>query len=786
MTQQIEEMKTAIMAIFQADETQQLNVSEISERIGISGSQGFKDLVKVMADLEANKTLNLDKSGKFRMPATERRVEGIFHANERGFGFVSLPVETEDPDIFIAPPNTNFAMNGDTVEVAIIKEAEENSRRGPEGKIVKVITRGIEEIVGEFMPYSDIQKEKTGLIGYVQSHAKKLNSYLIYLTDNGLHPQKGDMVQVDITKYPSVDAPGQMRGIAKEVLGNKNDPGVDVLSIVYQHDIKTDFPEEVRVQSEAIPDTVLPSDKVGRKDLTDQVVVTIDGDDSKDFDDAVNVHRLANGHYHLGVHIADVSYYVTEGSPLDAEALERGTSTYLTDRVIPMLPFRLSNGICSLNPDVERLALTCEMEFDEHGAVVDHQIFPSVIKSTARMTYNNVNRILEDQDPELRTTYAALVPMFDEMAELHEILLKKRHNRGAIDFEEDEAKIIVDENGKAIDIELRSRGLSERMIESFMLAANEMVAEHYSRAQAPFLYRIHETPDADKMKNFFEFITAYGIQAHGSSKKVSPKMLQEVLTQIEGKPEQPIITTMLLRSMQQAHYSDESLGHFGIAAEYYTHFTSPIRRYPDLIVHRLIHEYASHGMTVEEKEKWAPKLPPIAEQTSLEERRSIDTEREVVDLKKAEYMLDKVGNEYDAVISSATSFGMFIALPNTVEGLVHISQMKDDYYSFVESQLALVGEKTHKMYRIGQPVRVKVANVDLNAHSVDFELLKTDDVPLASAEILSKIEARPKRPARPRDHEKSGDKRNRRFDAKKGNGRRPRQSKESQQRTFKK
>ncbi|MED9788044.1 MAG: ribonuclease R, partial [Latilactobacillus curvatus] len=554
--------------------------------------------------------------------------------------------------------------------------------------------------------------------------------------------------------------------------------------IVYQHDIKTDFPEEVRLQSEAIPDTVLESDKLGRKDLTDQDVVTIDGDDSKDFDDAVNVKKLANGNYYLGVHIADVSYYVTEGSPLDVEALERGTSTYLTDRVIPMLPFRLSNGICSLNPDVERLALTCEMEINEHGVVVDHKIFPSVIKSTARMTYKNVNKILTDQDADLRAQYERLVPMFETMSELHEILLKKRHNRGAIDFEEDEAKIIVDENGKAIDIELRQRGLSERMIESFMLAANETVAEHYSTANAPFLYRIHETPDADKMKNFFEFITAYGIQAHGSSKKVTPMMLQEVLTQIEGQPEQPIITTMLLRSMQQAHYSDESLGHFGLGAEFYTHFTSPIRRYPDLMVHRLIHSYATNGMTIEEKEKWAPKLQPIAEQTSLEERRSIDTEREVVDLKKAEYMLDKVGNEYDAVISSVTSFGMFIALPSTVEGLVHISQMKDDYYSFVESQLALVGERTHKMFRIGQPVRVKVANVDLDAHSVDFELLAGEEVPLASAEILSKIEARPKRPARPRDHEKGGQ---RRGDQKKNNHpRRPAANKDSQKRTFKK
>lgn len=751
---ELETLKQKIIALFSQDYTLKLTVAQISDHLHISGAQGFKILVKVLADLEASQQLKMNDQGQFTSVQNSPLIKGIFRANDRGFGFVSHLEETDEPDLFIAPPNTNYAMNGDIVEVEIIKPALEGSDRGAEGKINQILERGVTEIVGEFMPYSDIQKEKTGMIGYIQSQAKKMVGFMIYIKDNGLHPQKGDMVQVEITDYPSVKLPKQMRGLAKKVLGNKNDPGVDVLAIVYQHGIKTEFEEATRAQADKVPDHVLESEKVNRRDLTDEIVVTIDGDDSKDFDDAVNVKKLANGNFYLGVHIADVSHYVTEGSTLDKEALERGTSTYLTDRVIPMLPFKLSNGICSLNPQVERLALTCEMEIDEHGDVIKHDIFPSVIKSTQRMTYKNVNKIIEDHDAEMINKYQTLVPMFEDMADLHEILYNKRHDRGAIDFEEPEAKIIVDENGKAIDIELRDRGTSERVIESFMLAANETVAEHFSKLKVPFIYRVHELPDAEKMKRFFEFITTYGIKATGDSKKVSPKMLQNVLTQVEDRPEKPIITTMLLRSMQQAKYADQSLGHFGLGAEYYTHFTSPIRRYPDLIVHRLIHDYVANGTDLAQKEKWSDKLAPIAEQTSQEERRSIDTEREVVDLKKAEFMLDKVGNEYDGVVSSATSFGLFIALDNTVEGLIHISNMKDDYYSFVETQLALVGERQHKIFRIGQPVRIKVSNVDLNAHSVDFELLNIDEMPLASADVLEKVKPRPKRPSRPRDHQK--------------------------------
>ncbi len=429
------------------------------------------------------------------------------------------------------------------------------------------------------------------------------------------------------------------------------------------------------------------------------------------------------------MHIADVSYYVTEDSPLDAETFERGTSTYLTDRVIPMLPFRLSNGICSLNPDVDRLAMSCDMEIDTKGNVVNHEIYQSVIRSHGRLTYNNVNKIL-DGDEALREQYADLVPMLEDMGELHKIMYKMRHERGAIDFEENEAQIIVDDLGFPIDIVIRERGTSERMIESFMLAANETVAEHYNRQHLPYIYRVHETPDEDRIKDFMEFIANFGITVPmPKGGHITPKMLQQVVTDVEGKPEEAMVNIKLLRSLKQARYSEDPLGHFGLAAKYYTHFTSPIRRYPDLIAHRLIRSYATDGHGDAVKEKWSEKLPGIAVQASTQERRSIDAERAVDDLKKAQFMLDKVGEEFDAVVSGVTSFGMFVALPNTVEGLVHISRMKDDYYSFVENQMALVGDRTKKTYRIGQTLRVKLDNVDVDQRQIDFSLIPSDDTP---------------------------------------------------------
>lgn len=707
-----------ILEFFRSNPDRRYTSEQIEDILRMHGASAFKRVVKALAVLEGEGKITLTNKDEFRMTQQTKILEGVFKANEKGFGFVRY--DDAEPDAFITRDHTLHAVNGDTVEIQILKPSNPWDDKGPEAKITKIIERSIDKLVGEFHPYSDVQVKKTGNFGYVQSHEKQVASYMIFISDKGLHPQMGDMVQVSIDEYPNDDHPQSMYGTALDIIGNKNDHGVDIISIVLDNDINPEFPKEVLDAAEEIPDHVTDEDRVGRKDLTDKTVITIDGDDSKDFDDAVEVEKLPNGHFHLGVHIADVTHYVREGSPIDQEAYERGTSTYLVDRVIPMLPFRLSNGICSLNPGEDRLALTCDMEIDEKGNILTHDIFPSVIQSKYRMTYNNVNEILKG-DELLNEEYADLTPMLKDMAELHKILFNKRHERGAIDFEETEAQIIVDENGKPIDIKLRNRGTSERMIESFMLAANETVAEHYNLSHVPFLYRIHEKPDEEKVKTFFESVAAIGAEVKGNLKDITPKMFQNVLAEVTDTPEEAVVTIMLLRSMQQAKYSDKALGHFGLAAKYYTHFTSPIRRYPDLTVHRMIHEYAENGFTDKEKEKWNERLAPIAEHTSARERKSIDAERAVDDLKKTEYMEDRVGEEFDAVVSSVTSFGMFIQLENTVEGLIHISNMKDDYYEFDEKSMSMHGRSTGKVFKVGQPIKVKLIRADTEQRKIDFE-----------------------------------------------------------------
>ena len=713
-----------ILEVFRSNPDRRYKSEQIEDILRMHGASAFKRVVKSLAVLEGESKIALTNKDEFKMATPETVVEGTFKGNDKGFGFVRY--DEVDPDAFISRDNTLHAVNGDTVEVKITKPSNPWIDKGPEGEITKIVERSLTKAVGEFHPYSDSQVEKTGHYGYVQSHEKKIASYMIFISDKGLHPQMGDMVQVSIDEYPNDKHPQSMEGTALEIIGNKNDPGVDIMSIVVDNDINPEFPNEVLKEAESIPDHVLDSDRVGRKDLTKNMVITIDGDDSKDFDDAVGLDMLPNGNFHLEVDIADVTHYVKEGSPLDEEAYARGTSTYLVDRVIPMLPFRLSNGICSLNPGEDRLALTCEMEIDHSGNVVKHEIYPSVIQSKYRMTYNNVNEILKG-DEELTEEYAPLVPMLKQMAQLHEILFNKRHQRGAIDFEETEAQIIVDENGKPIDIKLRERGTSEKMIESFMLAANETVAEHYNVKHVPFLYRVHEKPDEEKIKNFFEFAAAMGVQVKGNLKEITPKMFQNVLADVVGTPEEQVVTIMLLRSLQQARYSDEPLGHFGLAAKYYTHFTSPIRRYPDLTVHRMIHSYAENGFTDDEQAKWGNKLQEIAEHTSSRERISINAERAVDDLKKTEYMADQVGNTFDAVVSSVTSFGMFIQLDNTVEGLIHISNMKDDFYEFDEKSLSMHGRGTGKTFKVGQPIKVKLIRADVEHRQIDFERVLTPE-----------------------------------------------------------
>ncbi|MBA1434667.1 ribonuclease R [Bombilactobacillus bombi] len=729
-----------VLEIFRSFSERKYTAQQITDLLRLHGTTAYNRVLKALAILEGENKITVNNNNQFKLAPINQTVTGSFRANDRGFGFVRY--DDEEPDIFIARPNTLFAINDDEVEVKIIKPANPWGDNGAEGKITKILDHGVKSLVGEFMPYSDAQVKKTGLIGYVHSYEKKLANNPVFLKKTGLTPQMGDMVQVEIESYPNEQFPRSMVGIALKTLGNKNAPGVDEMTIVYQNDVKDEFPNEVLEEAQQIADHLQPTDWQGRRDNTHQQVVTIDGDDSKDFDDAVTVWQLENGNFHLGVHIADVTHYVKPGSWLDREAYERGTSTYLVDRVIPMLPFRLSNGICSLNPGEDRCTLTCDMEINHQGKVVNHEIYPSVIRSHARLTYNNVNKIL-DGDEQLCQEYQDLVPMLKQMAQLHDILFKMRHQRGAIDFEETEAQIIVDDQGKPLDIRLRERGTSEKMIESFMLAANETVAEHYNKMHVPFLYRVHEQPDPDKVKNFFEIANTFGLSVPGSSNDVTPKMFQAVLEKVAGQPQEAVITTMLLRSLQQAKYSPDPLGHFGLAATYYTHFTSPIRRYPDLMVHRMIHNYATEGTAKPVQDKWSEQLPEVAVHTSACERKSIDVERAVDDLKKAEFMADKVGQEYEGVINSVTSFGMFVSLENTVEGLVHISNMLDDYYEYHEQELALVGKTTHKTYTMGEPIKVRLIRADAQQRQVDFEpVLTPEEQKRADAEKKRRQEAK--------------------------------------------
>jgi ribonuclease R len=687
-----------------------LTVSELEEAMEIENSSQFKDFVKTLVYMEEKGLVVRTRSNRYGLPEKMSLVRGRVSAHAKGYAFV-VPEEPGYDDIFIPPGETNNALNGDIVLAKVTKESS-GARR--EGTIVRILERGVKQVVGTYTESANF--------GFVIPDDKKFNGDIFIPKHASKGAVEGHKVVVNITVYPE----GRMsaEGEVVQILGHRNDPGVDILSIIYKHGLPIEFPEDVMEQAQKVPDKISEEDIKGRRDLRNEIYVTIDGADAKDLDDAVSVTRLDNGNFKLGVSIADVSYYVTENSPIDKEAYERGTSVYLVDRVIPMIPHRLSNGICSLNPKVDRLTLTCEMEINERGVVVSHEIFESVIKTTERMTYSDVNKILVDQDEELREKYHDLVPMFEDMEELAAILRKKRMKRGAIDFDFKEAKVIVDDDGYPTDVVIRERSVAERLIEEFMLAANETVAEHFHWLELPFIYRIHEDPKEDKLQRFFEFITNFGLIVRGKANTVHPRALQEIIEEVQGKPEEMVVNTVMLRSMQQAKYYPENLGHFGLATDYYTHFTSPIRRYPDLIVHRLIRTYIIKGeMDPQTQAKWSALLPEIAQHTSKMERRAVDAERETDELKKTEYMEDKIGEEFDGIISSVTNFGIFVELPNTIEGLVHVSYLTDDYYHYDERQYAMIGERTGNVFRIGDEITVRVISVDKEERSIDFEIV---------------------------------------------------------------
>ncbi|MEK5381961.1 ribonuclease R [Mycobacteroides abscessus subsp. abscessus] len=687
-----------------------LTVQELEEAFGIEDSSHFKDFVKALVQMEEKGLVVRTRSNRYGLPERMNLIRGKLAGHAKGFAFV-IPEEQGMDDIFIPPNEVKTALNGDIVLARVTSESSGQRR---EGTIVRIIERGVQQIVGT---YSESKH-----FGFVIPDDKKIATDIFIPKGSTKGAIEGHKVVVKLTSYP--EGRKNAEGEVIKILGHKNDPGVDILSVIHKHGLPLAFPDNVLDQANSAPDTIDEKEIANRRDLRNETIVTIDGADAKDLDDAVTVTILENGHYKLGVHIADVTYYVTENSPIDVEAEERGTSVYLVDRVIPMIPHRLSNGICSLNPKVDRLTLSCEMEISPEGEVVKHEIFQSVIKTTERMTYADVNSILHEKDEALRAKYEGLVPMFERMEELAAILRKKRMTRGAIDFDFKESKVLVDEDGKPQDVILRERSVAEKLIEEFMLVANETVAEHFHWMQVPFIYRIHEDPKEEKLRRFFEFITNFGYIVKGTANSVHPRALQEIIEAVQGTPEEMVISTVMLRSMQQAKYYPESLGHFGLSTEFYTHFTSPIRRYPDLIVHRLIRTYLIEGdISSATQEKWNSRLTEIAEHSSSMERRSVEAERETDELKKSEYMLDKIGEEYDGIISSVTNFGMFVELTNTIEGLVHVSYLTDDYYRYDERHFAMIGERTGKVFRIGDEITVRVVNVNKDERAIDFEIV---------------------------------------------------------------
>lgn len=706
------DFKEEILAIVNSSDYKPMTIDDFKESFGADDSDEFKDMVKTLVSLEESGKIYRTKKDKYIKVPDSNRVKGTLSMHKRGFGFLR-PEEEEIEDVFIPPTAVNGALDGDTVLVEV-----ESSSRGDktEGHVISIIERGVTKLVGEYNANKNY--------GFVVPDSKTFKTDIFIPRDNNLGAIDGHKVLVEITKFPEGPDQGSPEGHVIQILGHKNDPGVDILSIIYQHGIDIDFPDEVLEQAEAVPEVIDQDETKGRVDLRNDFTITIDGADAKDLDDAVSVKTLENGNYELTVSIADVSHYVTENSAIDKEAYHRGTSVYLVDRVIPMIPHRLSNGICSLNPNVDRLTLSCRMEFTPGGKAINHEIFESVINSDYRMTYGDVNLMLEDKDEIVINEYKEVYQPLLEAEALAAALRKKREQRGAIDFDFDEAAVVVGDDGTPEDIVLRNRGTGEKMIEEFMLAANESVAEHFHWMDVPFMYRIHEEPKEEKLNKFFDFLTGFGVVVKGKGNQIHPHALQEIIEEVKGRPEEMVISTLMLRSMQQAKYSPESLGHFGLSTEFYTHFTSPIRRYPDLIVHRLIREYLFKGKTdAKTIRRNKSELPEIAKHTSERERRAQEAERDTDDLKKAEFMMKHVGEKFEGVVSGVMNFGMFVELPNTIEGLIHVSHMTDDHYNFNERAMAMIGERTGTMFRIGDKVEIEVLGVNLDERLIDFKVV---------------------------------------------------------------
>lgn len=751
MDQQFERRKKVLYDMICDKQYIPMKIKEIAILLQIP-KENRQQLKDVLDSLIVDGKIEVTSKGKYRK-ATAKMLKGTFIAHPRGFGFVEI--EDRENDIFIPDDQTGGAMHKDVVQIVILNSVEGKRQ---EGSVVRILEHGIKEVIGTY------QKGKS--YGFVIPDNQRILNDIFVPQEHSRGAMDGHKVLVELTSYGEKGR--KPEGKIKEIIGHINDPGTDVLSVVYEYELPSEFSEKVMNQAERTPDQVNEADMAGRKDLRDMTMVTIDGEDAKDLDDAVSL-TFDGEHYHLGVHIADVANYVQENSALDREAYTRGTSVYLADRVIPMLPHRLSNGICSLNAGVDRLAMSCLMEIDRKGNVVAHEVAETVIRVDRRMSYNEVQRILdyrrmtagertvsgeetesekiaslaaggsdENDNEKLPTVYmdseereqaenlieacGTLVPMFEEMAELAAVLHKKRRRRGSIDFDFPEAKVIVDENGRPVEIRPYVHNTATNLIEEFMLIANETIAEYFYWQEMPFLYRTHESPDEEKIQKLSAFISNFGYGIKGISDEIHPKELQKLLARIADTPEENIISRLTLRSMKQAKYTTESTGHFGLAAQHYCHFTSPIRRYPDLQIHRIIKDVLRGRMRPERIEHYNGILPETADHCCKTERRADEAERETIKMKKAEYMQEHIGEEFEAIVSGIMSYGIYAELPNTVEGLIHVTRMYDDRYYYREETCEMYGIDTGRVFRLGDKIWVRVADADKATRTVDFEL----------------------------------------------------------------
>ena len=705
------DVREKILTFMRDESYAPMTSEELLDALGTEGS-ATKFWQELLA-LEQNGEIIKTRFDTYGLPEKMGLVAGRFQLTSKGFGFVIPDNKGDKPDVFIPPRALNGAMNNDRV---LARVNNDTHGKKPEGEILRIIVHANNKVVGIF--------HQSGDFAFVTPDDKRIGQDVYVMHKNFNGAKDGQKVVVEITEWPQEHRKAE--GRITEVLGNIGDVGLEILSIIKQNDLPLVFPDDVLEASRKVPKTIKKSELAGRRDLRDRTVVTVDGEDAKDLDDAVYVEQLGKDEYLLGVYIADVSYYVKEDSILDKEARERGTSVYLVDRVLPMLPERLSNGICSLNAGEDRLAMACEMHLDSAGTVLSYEIFPAVINVRHRLSYNIVRAILAG-DSEMCERYEDILPMVAKMDILRQILHDKRARRGAVDFELPEQKVILDEKLHPIDIVQRIHGNAEAIIEEFMLAANETVAQHMSNQHWPFIYRVHDIPNEEKMQDFAKLLANFNIKFR-VKEETEPKDIQQAVALVAGKPEERLVTTVALRSMKQAVYQTDNIGHFGLAAKYYTHFTSPIRRYPDLIVHRLLRKWMQQPKLKEsEVEPLEDKLDIIAEHSSIRERAAADAERATVDLKMCEYMADHIGEEYDGIISGVTAFGMFVELPNGVEGLVHISSLMDDYYEFYEERYALVGTHTKHTYRLGDKVRIEVLQVNISDVSIDFIMAGEND-----------------------------------------------------------